>query len=74
MSRNFWAGLDNMAIIVAVSMMLVVSFTVKAHEKGRLQVAGQSSDWRCHPNHARGQPACFNVADGRFTIAAASLK
>jgi hypothetical protein len=72
MNRIVWARLDNMALIVAVSMMLVVNFTVKAHEKGRLQVASQSSDWKCHPNHARG-PACFNMADDGRTIVAASL-
>jgi len=72
MSRNVWARLESSAIIVAVAMMLVVSFTVKAHEKARLQVAGQSSDWRCYPNHAHG-PACFNMADGRHTPVTTSL-
>jgi hypothetical protein len=52
----------------------VTGWTVHASEKNGLQVAGQSSDWRCHPNHARGQLACFNTADGPHTIVATNLK
>jgi hypothetical protein len=72
MNRIVWARLDDMAIIVAVAMMLVVSFTVKAHEKARLQVAAQSSDWRCYPNHAHG-PACFKMADGTHAMVTTNL-
>jgi hypothetical protein len=75
MNVMVWTRLD-MAIIVAISIMMlgVIGVTVHANEKNRIQVAGLGSDWRCHPNHARGQLACFNTADGRHTIVAANLK
>jgi hypothetical protein len=74
MNRIVWTRLDT-AIIVAVTilMFVVTGFTVKANEKSGLQAAGQSSDWKCHPNHARGQLACVNVVDGRHTIVATKL-
>jgi hypothetical protein len=75
MNRIVWTRLDT-AIIVAISIMIlgVTGWTVHASEKNGLQVAGQSSDWRCHPNHARDQLACFNTADGPHTIVATNLK
>jgi hypothetical protein len=75
MNRIVWTHLDT-AIIVAVSIMMlgVTGLAVQAKQKGGPQLAGLSSDWNCHPNHARGQLACFNTADGRHTFVATSLK
>jgi hypothetical protein len=55
-------------------MLGLAGWTVHANQNNGPQVAGLSSDWRCHPNHARGQLACFNTVDGRHTIVAANLK
>jgi hypothetical protein len=81
MNRIVWTRLDT-AIIVAISIMMLgmAGWSVRANEKSGPQVSGVSSvlglgsDWRCHPNHARGQSACFNTADGRHTIIATGLK
>jgi hypothetical protein len=81
MNRIVWTRLDT-AIIVAISIMMLgmAGLAVRATEKSGPQVSGVSgvlglsSDWRCHPNHARGQLACFNTADGRHTVVATGLK
>ena len=81
MNRIVWTRLDT-AIIVAISIMMLgmAGWAVRANEKSGPQVTGVSSvlglgsDWKCHPNHARGQSACFNTADGRHTFVATSLK
>jgi hypothetical protein len=75
MNGIVWTRLDT-AIIVATSIMMLglAGWTVHANQNNGPQVAGLSSDWRCHPNHARGQLACFNTVDGRHTIVAANLK
>jgi hypothetical protein len=81
MNRIVWTRLDT-AIIVAISIMMLsmAGLAVRATEKSGLQVSGVSSvlalgsDWICHPNHARGQLACINTANGRHTIVASSLK
>jgi hypothetical protein len=81
MNRIVWTRLDT-AIIVAISIMMLgmAGLAAKAHERSGLQVSGVSSvlalgsDWICHPNHARGQLACINTANGRHTIIASSLK
>jgi hypothetical protein len=78
MNRIVWMRLDT-AIIVAISIMMLgmAGWAVRANEKGGPQVSGVlglSSDWKCHPNHARGQSACFNTADGRHTIVATGLR
>ena len=81
MNRVVWTRLDT-AIIVAISIMMLgmAGWAVRAKEKGGPQVSGVSSvlalgsDWICHPNHARGQLACINTANGRHTIVASSLK
>jgi hypothetical protein len=78
MNRIVWTHLDT-AIIVAISIMMLgmTGLAVHAKQKGGLQasgVLGLSADWTCHPNHARGQLACLNTADGRHTIVATSLK
>jgi preprotein translocase subunit SecF len=75
MNRIVWTYLDT-AIIVAISIMMLgmTGLAVHAKQKGGLQVAVLSSDWTCHPNHARGQLACLNTADGRHAIVATNLK
>jgi hypothetical protein len=84
MNRIVWTRLDT-AIIVAISIMMLsmAGLAVRATEKSGPQVLGVSgvssvlalsSDWICHPNHARGQLACINTANGRHTIIASSLK
>jgi hypothetical protein len=81
MNRIVWTRLDT-AIIVAISIMMLgmAGLAVRATEKSGPQVLGVSSvlalgsDWICHPNHARGQLACINTANGRHTIVASSLK
>lgn len=81
MNRIVWTRLDT-AIIVAISIMMLgmAGLAVRATEKSGPQVSGVSSvlalgsDWICHPNHARGQLACINTANGRHTIVASSLK
>ena len=81
MNRIVWTRLDT-AIIVAISIMMLgmAGLAVRATDKSGLQVSGVSSilalgsDWICHPNHARGQLACINTANGRHTVIASSLK
>jgi hypothetical protein len=81
MNRIVWTSLDT-AIIVAISIMMLgmAGWTARSTEKSGPWVSGVSSvsdlnpDWKCHPNHARGQSACFNMADGRHTIIATGLQ
>jgi hypothetical protein len=70
-----WTRLQTVSIVaVLIGAIGMTGLTVKAQTKTFAQVAGQSSDWRCHPNRNRGQMACFNLADGRHMIVATSLK
>lgn len=74
MNRIVWTRLHTAFIVaVSIAMLGMTATTVKANAKRGLHVAGQSLDWKCHPNHTRGQMACFNMVDGRHMIVATSL-
>jgi hypothetical protein len=65
--------------MVAISIMMLgmAGWAVHANGKSGPRVSGVlglGSDWKCHPNHARGQSACFNTADGRHSIVTTGLK
>lgn len=66
-----WMRFDS-AIIVTVSIMMlvIVGLSVKFKERGRFQVAGHSSEWKCYPqSYNRAEPTCFNVVATTHPIA-----